>query len=167
MMSLEYDLYQSPVGEIFFAAQGDKLCFLDFNDNDGRIDKLLRQRFGDYELTKKPGLLDVSHRLDRYFQGDSDAFDEIELETYGTEFQQNVWRQLRKIDSGSSISYDQLARNVGNPKAVRAVASANARNPIAIIIPCHRVIGKNGSMRGYAGGVERKIWLLQHEGAIL
>ena len=103
-------------------------------------------------------------RLKKYFAGDWDAFDSLPLLTGGTTFQQSVWASLQTIPVSETISYDQLAGAIENPKAVRAVASANARNPIAVIIPCHRVIGKDGSMRGYAGGIHRKAWLLEHEG---
>lgn len=164
MKPIEHDIYQSPIGEIFLAADNNELCFLDFNDNDGRIEKLLKQRFGDYALTPSPNLLGMQNRLDDYFNGNWAAFDGLAMQTHGTAFQKTVWQSLLTIAPGDTISYDQLAANIKNNKAVRAVASANARNPIAVIIPCHRVIGKDGSLRGYAGGLPRKAWLLDHEG---
>ena len=167
MNQLHTDTYTGPIGEIFMAAQGDQLVFLDFNDNQPRIEKLLKKRYPDYQLVNKPNLLNMHQRLDRYFKGEWDCFDGVTLNTGGTDFQRTVWQALKRIPVGAAISYDHLASNISKPKAVRAAASANANNPIAIIIPCHRVIGKDGSLRGYAGGVDRKLWLLQHEGAMI
>ncbi len=110
-----------------------------------------RDRFGVYEV------------LDAYFAGDVGALDTLTVETRGTEFQQQVWRQLRKIPVGSTISYGELARRVGRPNAQRAVGMANASNPIALIVPCHRVIRTGGALGGYAFGLDCKRWLLAHE----
>ena len=167
MKQLSSDIYKSPIGDIIVVAEGKKLCFFDFNDNPDRIEKLLTRRFGDYGLNQVDNLLGLRKIMDRYFAGEWEVYSEIELETLGTEFQQKVWRTLQEIPVGTTLSYNQLAEKIGSPKAVRAVASANANNPIAIIIPCHRVIGKNGAMRGYAGGIDRKVWLLKHEQAII
>ena len=167
MKQLQSDTYQSPIGEILIVADGDQLCFLDFRDNDDRIDKLLNARFGEYELVSTANLLDMQSRLKRYFAGDWNAFEGLQISTNGTKFQQRVWKSLQSINPGKAISYAQLADSISKPSAVRAVASANARNPVAIAIPCHRVIGKDGSLRGYAGGMERKAWLLRHEGLSL
>ena len=100
-----------------------------------------------------------------YFAGARKTFD-LKLHTPGTDFQQQVWGALQKIPYGETASYAEQAERIGNPKAVRAVARANGMNRIAIVIPCHRVIGSDGSLTGYAGGLERKRWLLRHEGAI-
>jgi methylated-DNA-[protein]-cysteine S-methyltransferase len=105
---------------------------------------------------------DVAAQLDAYFAGELSSFD-LEMSLLGTPFQRNVWTQLCEIPYGETISYGELARRVGNPNASRAVGLANGRNPIAIIVPCHRVIGANGSLTGYGGGLERKTWLLEHE----
>jgi O-6-methylguanine DNA methyltransferase len=104
----------------------------------------------------------IATQLDAYFHGDLTAFD-VPMNLHGTDFQCSVWKQLSAIPYGETISYGELARRVGNPKASRAVGLANGRNPISIIVPCHRVIGANGSLTGYGGGLERKTWLLQHE----
>ncbi len=165
-MPLYFDIYQSPLGEIAIVTQNDTLVLLDFNDNQARIDKLLQRRFGQYQKQRAENSVDIAKRLDDYFNGDPLAFQGLNYLTEGSEFQQAVWENLRKIPWGSTISYAQLASNIGKPKAVRAVANANANNPLAIITPCHRVIGKNGTMRGYAGGEDRKVWLLKHEGVI-
>ena len=105
---------------------------------------------------------DVAAQLDAYFAGELSSFD-LEMNLLGTPFQRNVWTQLCEIPYGETISYGELAQRVGNPNASRAVGLANGRNPIAIIVPCHRVIGANGSLTGYGGGLERKTWLLEHE----
>jgi methylated-DNA-[protein]-cysteine S-methyltransferase len=105
---------------------------------------------------------DVAAQLDAYFAGELTSFD-LEMQMLGTPFQQGVWAQLCEIPYGETISYGELAQRVGNPNASRAVGLANGRNPIAIIVPCHRVIGANGSLTGYGGGLERKTWLLDHE----
>ena len=167
MKVLQADTVRSPVGDIAVAAAGDELVFLDFAENHERRRTLLQRRFGAVRFTQQPNLLAMRDRLARYFQGDSAAFSDLRRSTGGTDFQHQVWQALGEIPWGGTISYHQLAQNIGNAAAVRAAASANARNPIAIIIPCHRVIGKNGALRGYAGGFERKAWLLRHEGAIV
>jgi methylated-DNA-[protein]-cysteine S-methyltransferase len=105
---------------------------------------------------------DVAAQLDAYFAGELSSFD-LEMNLLGTPFQQRVWTELCAIPYGETISYGELARRVGNVNASRAVGLANGRNPISIIVPCHRVIGANGSLTGYGGGLERKTWLLEHE----
>jgi methylated-DNA-[protein]-cysteine S-methyltransferase len=105
---------------------------------------------------------DVADQLDAYFAGELISFD-VEMNLLGTTFQREVWSRLCEIPYGETISYGELAQRVGNPKASRAVGLANGRNPIAIIVPCHRVIGADGSLTGYGGGLERKTWLLEHE----
>jgi methylated-DNA-[protein]-cysteine S-methyltransferase len=105
---------------------------------------------------------DVIAQLDAYFAGDLTRFD-VPLRLAGTDFQCRVWSHLSDIPYGDTISYGELARRVGNPKASRAVGLANGRNPVSIIVPCHRVIGADGSLTGYGGGIERKTWLLDHE----
>ncbi|MEO9180159.1 MAG: methylated-DNA--[protein]-cysteine S-methyltransferase [Acidimicrobiales bacterium] len=104
----------------------------------------------------------VASQLNAYFSGNLTAFD-VPMNFSGTDFQCSVWRQLSSIPYGETISYGELARRIGNPNASRAVGLANGRNPISIIVPCHRVIGANGSLTGYGGGLERKAWLLEHE----
>jgi methylated-DNA-[protein]-cysteine S-methyltransferase len=113
-------------------------------------------------ITDDTWFKDVAAQLDAYFVGDLTAFD-LELNLIGTPFQRRVWARLCEIPYGETISYGELADRVGNPKASRAVGLANGRNPVAIIVPCHRVIGANGSLTGYGGGLERKTWLLDHE----
>ncbi len=107
---------------------------------------------------------DIVNQLHAYFDGDLTVF-EIPVRLGGTAFQREVWSQLQDIPYGETISYGELARRVGSPKASRAVGLANGRNPVSIIVPCHRVIGSNGQLTGYGGGIERKTWLLDHEAA--
>ena len=113
-------------------------------------------------ITDDAWFKDVAEQLDAYFAGDLSMFD-LEMKPLGTAFQQRVWSQLCEIPYGETISYGELARRVGNPNASRAVGLANGRNPVAIIVPWHRVIGADGSLTGYGGGLERKTWLLEHE----
>lgn len=167
MKQLDSAIYKSPIGEILMVADGNQLCLLDFADNEERVERLIRRRYRNFEMTRKANVLNMQSRMEGYFNGDWSAFDGLksgQIATAGTVFQQRVWDSLNTIAVGKAISYHQLADAIKQPTAVRAVASANANNPIAIIIPCHRVIGKDGSLRGYAGGIARKAWLLNHEG---
>lgn len=161
---LTTSVYPSPIGDIQLVYIDNGLCYLDFADNPERMERLLKTRFGNYQLKPSENAPSVHQALDHYFAGDKDPFGSIALDTAGTEFQEKVWQVLTSIPSGATMDYSGLANQAGNPRAVRAAASSNARNPISIIIPCHRVIGKDGSLRGYAGGESRKRWLLQHEG---
>jgi len=118
------------------------------------------------ELTKAKNPGGVTRTMADYFDGDLTALDSLRVAfAAGTEFQLSVWRALRKVPCGQTWSYGQLARHLGRPAAVRAVGLANGANPVALIVPCHRVIGSDGSLTGYGGGLERKSWLLAHEGA--
>lgn len=139
--------YESPVGWLNYVL-----------DTDGALLELLfsDEPAGGLEATN------VAKALDRYFAGDSAAFD-LPVRPKGTEFQRQVWAQLQRIPFAETRSYGQIAEALGNPGSVRAVGAANGANPIAIVIPCHRVIGANGSLTGFGGGLERKAWLLEHE----
>lgn len=105
-------------------------------------------------------------QLREYFEGLRDSF-KLELQPEGTDFEQKVWSTLLGIPKGTTLSYGEMAHKIGDPKAAQAVGKANGKNPIAVVIPCHRVIGSDQKLTGYAGGVERKEWLLKHEGALL
>lgn len=165
MKLLHAERYNSPIGELIMLADGGRLCYLDFADNGRRLEQLLTARYRAFSL--QPGALPgLRARLDRYFDGQWNAFDGLGLDTGGTDFQRAVWRGLRAIRAGRAISYRQLAAAIGRPRAIRAAGAANARNPLSLIIPCHRVIGADGSLRGYAGGTDRQSWLLHHEGAL-
>ena len=160
---------KSPLGGIDVAFQEDRVVGLEFADHRERLEKFMRQRFGNVTLEMatrlSPAMRQVRDRVFAYFKGDIEALEKIEVDLGGTPFQKQVWQQLRRIRPGTTASYGELARKVQRPQASRAVGAANGANPIALIVPCHRVIGSDGSLTGYAGGVDRKRWLLQHEGA--
>lgn len=156
--------YTSPIGEILAVTTGDALVALDFIDREPVLRAYVNRWFGEHTMECGRDPLRVARLLDLYFAGNGSALDTLHVESHGTEFQRNVWAALRRIRPGTTSSYRDLAHGVGRPSAVRAVASANAHNPIAVVVPCHRVIGSDGALRGYAGGVWRKRWLLEHEG---
>lgn len=148
---------ESPIGELLLTGNGHSLTGL-YTHEHVRPPVELGSR-SDAEFAE------VHRQLNEYFAGERVEFD-LALAPKGTEFQQRVWQQLRAIAFGSTRSYGQLAIEIGNAKAVRAVGLANGRNPISIIVPCHRVIGSNGTLTGYAGGLAAKQWLLSHESAV-
>jgi methylated-DNA-[protein]-cysteine S-methyltransferase len=138
---------------------------LDWTDYLPRMHRLLRLHYGDQVDFGPPRRAHViSRALDRYFAGDLTAIDTIPVRTAGTTFQRLVWQALRKIPSGTTVSYSQLASRIGRANAPRAVGAACGANPIGIVVPCHRVIGSHGSLVNYGGGIKRKEWLLAHEG---
>jgi methylated-DNA-[protein]-cysteine S-methyltransferase len=161
-MKLYVSAIKSPLGELLFAAREEGLCALDFSEVWPRAIHHLRRTRGKFTLlTGDP--LGVASRLTAYFAGRLDAVADLADDPKGTPFQLHVWTELRRIPAGGTISYRELARRVRRPGASRAVGSANRRNPVAIVVPCHRVVGSDGALRGYAGGLERKGWLLAHE----
>jgi len=166
-MELLTDKIKSPIGDILIAAADGKLIALEFAQVRERFDADLRSRFGDVRLTGRPNPFGLSKRIRAYFAGKLSVLDDIAVDGGGTPFQQEVWHALREIPAGATKTYSELAEAVGRPNAVRAVGMINGRNPISIVVPCHRVIGKDGSLTGYGGGLDRKRWLLQHEGALL
>jgi methylated-DNA-[protein]-cysteine S-methyltransferase len=143
---------------------GQVLRALDFEDYEPRMHRLLRLHYGNCSLTPARNPAGLSDLIAAYFKGDITALDSIPVQTGGTAFQRKVWAALRRIPAGKTISYGQLAREIGSPTASRAVGLANGSNPIAIVVPCHRVIGHGGALTGYGGGLDRKRWLLAHEG---
>lgn len=155
-MTTRYTTFRSPLGVITLQADDQGLLGAWFETHTTQPDELGLYVENDSILTK------VINQLDEYFAGRRSEF-ELPLAAKGTEFQQQVWHALCNIPYGQTWSYQDLADAIGNPKAVRAVGLANGKNPISIIIPCHRVIGKNGKLTGYAGGVERKAKLLELE----
>ncbi|PZU75742.1 MAG: methylated-DNA--protein-cysteine methyltransferase [Brevundimonas sp.] len=165
-LNLILDRLASPVGEVLLVVDaGGAVRALDFHDYEDRLRRLLRLHYGAVVLTEGRAPEAVRRAVEAYFAGDLAAFDAIRVETGGTVFQRAVWRALRDIPAGETRTYGQLAQAVGSPKAVRAVGLANGANPVGVIVPCHRVIGANGTLTGYAGGLERKRWLLAHEAA--
>ncbi len=157
----------TPAGAIVLVEHRGALVGLIFEDHWPGFRRDLERRFGPLTFEENLQAVAAAQALHRYFAGDLAALDSIEVDTGGTVFQQSVWMALRKIPAGATWSYSRLAREIGRPAAVRAVAAANGANPVSIVIPCHRVIGSDGSLTGYGGGLERKRWLLEHEGALL
>lgn len=151
MESKETTYYKTPIGIAEIIGDEHGICEITILDEEVKIPK------------KTPKVLqDCIQQLDEYFEGKRTQFT-VKLNPEGTEFQKKVWNELLNVPFGKTISYIEQSNNLGNTKAIRAVASANGRNPIWILIPCHRIIGKNGSLTGYAGGIWRKRWLLDHE----
>lgn len=155
----------TPLGPMIAAASDAGICFLEFTDRkylQRQVDRVQRLGKGIMVPGQHALLDEMQSQLDGYFSGQRQQFD-IPLNLYGSEFQQQVWKSLQKIPYGQTRSYQYQAEVMGNPRAVRAMATANAANPVAIVVPCHRVIGKSGSMAGYAGGVWRKHYLVRLE----
>jgi methylated-DNA-[protein]-cysteine S-methyltransferase len=155
---------RTPVGLVRFAVQDDgAVVALGFAAEWEGLVRRLAARFGDLTLASSRATGPTGDALDAYLAGDAAALDELRVSTGGTDFQRRVWTALRAIAAGSTSTYAAVARAVGAPRAVRAVGAANGANPVSIIVPCHRVIGSDGSLTGYGGGLERKAWLLAHE----
>ena len=154
----------SPLGMLLIVTDDQATVrALDFADYESRMQKLLSRGYGEYDLAGGRTPSAVRSALDSYFAGDLSAVENVPVATGGTEFQSQVWNRLRAIPAGTTSTYGELAEQLGRPGASRAVALANGANPVAIIVPCHRVIGANGALTGYGGGVSRKRWLLAHE----
>lgn len=166
MSVLLTDRVSSPIGEVCVVSDGRSLRAVEFADEQDRMTALLARRGLGAHLEARDDPQGFSSALRAYFDGRIDALDALPVEAGGTPFQRAVWAALRAIPVGSTCSYGALAARLGRPRASRAVGAANGLNPVAIVVPCHRVIGANGRLTGYAGGVERKRWLLAHEGAL-
>jgi methylated-DNA-[protein]-cysteine S-methyltransferase len=166
-MRVEIAEIESPIGEVIVACQGPAVVGLHFSDHNEEFADDLSRRFGEWERSSGSHATEAAARLRDYFAGDLRALDGLDVDPAGTPFQRRVWAQLRTIPAGRTASYRDIAVGIGAPTATRAVGAANGANPIGIIIPCHRVIGANGTLTGYGGGLERKRWLLEHEGVLL
>ena len=164
--TLGLDRIASPLGPLQVVTDNSALCALDYADYESRMLQLLKRRHPGAKLTKASCPRSISDRLLAYWDGDLNGIDDLTVHAGGTAFQETVWKALREISPGRTMTYGGLAAQLGKPAASRAVGLANGLNPIAVVIPCHRLIGANGSLTGYAGGLERKEWLLRHEGAI-
>lgn len=156
---------ESPIGPLTAAERAGRVCLLYFGTDGPDVDGLL-ERWYPGEAKEREALPAVVAILERYFAGEISALDTVPVELNGTPFQKSVWQALRRIPGGTTISYAELAKRIGDPAAVRAVGTANGANPVAVIVPCHRVIGSDGRLTGYGGGLDRKQWLLQHEGVV-
>jgi methylated-DNA-[protein]-cysteine S-methyltransferase len=154
MIELHYTYYESPIGMLQIAGTEHYIAEISFVDDQQQLSH------------GEPGITELMHQcteeLIEFFNGKRKVFD-LPVHQDGTDFQQRVWSELLQIPFGKTISYLDLSKRIGDPKAIRAAASTNGKNKLAIIVPCHRVIGSNQSLTGYSGGLWRKKWLLQHE----
>ncbi|VCU69053.1 Methylated-DNA--protein-cysteine methyltransferase [Pigmentiphaga humi] len=158
----------TPVGlMLVLTDEAGRLRAVDWEDYRPRMHQLLGHHYGKtgYALFDREGASEARRRLDAYIGGELSAIDGLGIATAGTPFQRAVWTELQRIPLGTTITYSELARRIGRPKAVRAVGLANGANPVSIVVPCHRVVGANATLTGYGGGLHRKAWLLAHEGA--
>ncbi|MBV9580401.1 MAG: methylated-DNA--[protein]-cysteine S-methyltransferase [Chloroflexi bacterium] len=155
---MRYAVIASPIGDLVAWGETEALAGLGFADSPRSV------RVDPAWSRDDSGFPEVAEQLEAYFGGRLTAFD-LRLQVRGTTFQQRVWEMVRTIPYGTTVTYGELAAELGKPRAMRAVGSANGSNPISIIIPCHRLVGVDGSLTGYGGGLERKRWLLGHEGA--
>ena len=164
MISLEIARHSTPLGPVQMALHEGALCALAFDDVLPRLAWLLERRFGAFEARGPgPRTSRVARALDAYFAGELSGLDALAVDPGGTPFQSDVWSALRAVRSGETVSYGALARGIGRPDSARAVGAACGANPIWLVVPCHRAIGSDGRLVGYAGGLERKGWLLHHE----
>lgn len=162
------DYFKTPFGDLIIGSYEEKLCLCDwrFRKMRDQIDQRIKSHLKSQYIEKESDVLEeTKSQLDQYFQGNRTEFN-IPLLLIGTEFQKKVWNALRQIPFGQIITYSKLSTQLGNVKAIRAVANANGANALAIIVPCHRIIGSDGSMVGYAGGMEVKKKLLKLEKAL-
>jgi methylated-DNA-[protein]-cysteine S-methyltransferase len=165
---LSLDRIPTPIGEALICTdEGGALRVLYFADHDERMHRSLRRLYP--RLEPQPGRApeEMREALKAYFAGELAALNRVPWRLGGTEFQRKAWRALADIPAGQTRSYGEQAARIGHPTAVRAVGLANGANPISLVLPCHRVIGSDGSLTGYGGGLERKRWLLAHEGALM
>lgn len=170
MTTVTFSLEQldTPTGKVLLVTDGDVIRALDWETHEHRMQRLLQRHYGKNILLKQLSQPSpCSYSLQAYFEGELMALGTLQTATNGTDFQKRVWSELRKIPVGQTLSYGQLATNIGKPSAARAVGLANGSNPIAIVVPCHRVIGANSSLTGFGGGLARKHWLLNHENVSL
>lgn len=165
-MDLLLDRLPSPVGTLVLVCGGDAVRALGFGDDEGRMRHWLDRQYGGDRVACGRAPAAIRHRIEEYFDGHLGSLDHVPVEAAGTPFQRLVWSALREIPAGTTMSYGQVAARIGKPRSSRAVGMANGSNPVAIVVPCHRVIGATGALTGYGGGLDRKRWLLAHERAL-
>jgi methylated-DNA-[protein]-cysteine S-methyltransferase len=166
VLRLVMDRLETPIGEMLIVAdEGGNLRATDWTEHESGMQRSLRCQHGEngFKIEQARNLGGLTDAIAAYFAGDLKAIDALPVQAGGTPFQQEVWRALRAITCGTTVSYAELAQRIGRPTAVRAVGLANGSNPVGVVVPCHRVIGSDGSLTGYGGGLERKRWLLEHE----
>lgn len=165
-LNLLLERTKTPLGQMLVLTdRQQRLRAVDWQDCEDRMHTLLRRQYRGHpvELADHPATSAATLALLAYFEGEVSAIDDLEVATGGTDFQRLVWKALRDIPCGETATYAELAARIGRPAAMRAVGLANGANPVGIVVPCHRVVGSNRSLTGYAGGLERKRWLLAHE----
>jgi methylated-DNA-[protein]-cysteine S-methyltransferase len=165
-MELLLDEIETPIGGVLLVTRGEALCALDFEDCRARMMRLLAPRYGPARLRAARDPNGFATLVRAYFEGELGALERIAVDTGGTPFQRRLWAALRGVAPGSVITYGELAASIGRPRAARAAGATSAANPVALVVPCHRAVGARGALTGYAGGLERKRWLLEHEGAL-
>jgi len=168
-MSLFLSRLKSPVGDLLLVTDTDhNIRVLDFATHQAHLRHRLREHCGDDALAESPAPEKIAQAIACYFSGELSTVESLATATAGSELPRKVWAALRRIPAGSTTTYGNLAKELGfdDPRAAIAIGAATAANPIAIIVPCHRVIARNGELRGYAWGLHRKRWLLEHENAI-
>ena len=162
------DRLATPIGTALLVTDSDGvLRALDWEEYEPRMRELLRLQYGTVVLSGARSPSDLRAALTAYFKGDLDRLKTIQWRVAGTPFQRKVWTALPKIPPGTTMSYGALAAKLNVPKAMRAVGHANGSNPISVVVPCHRLIGANGTLVKYGGGLVRKRWLLEHEGVVI
>lgn len=159
--------YDSPIGALGMATDEAGVVVGCAFEGEGRLDAVVARHWPDAEIGRGEPVDRVVDRLDAYFSGQRDALDTVAWRVPGEDFQPRVWRALAEIPAGVTISYGEMARRAGEPGAAQAAGVALNRNPIPLILACHRVVGHDGALVGFGGGIERKRWLLAHEGALL
>ena len=162
-MTLVLSTVSTPLGDMVVASHDGGVCAIEFDSGWPRTERRLQRAIGSLTMSAGDDPCRVGERVTAYFDGHLGAFDDLPIDPQGTPFDQRVWRELRSIPAGTTIAYGDLALRVGCLRGYRAVGAANGRNPLALAVPCHRVVGASGELRGYAGGLERKRWLLSHE----
>ena len=163
--SFHIEALATPLGQMLVVTdEQQRLRALGWTDLEDRLQRQLAASYGAaLRLRSGPTSAAIREALHAYLEGKLDAIDTVAVETSGTPFQRVVWEELRRIPAGTTLSYRDLAIRIGRPKAVRAVGHANGANPICVVVPCHRLIGSDGSLTGYGGGLHRKRWLIDHE----
>jgi methylated-DNA-[protein]-cysteine S-methyltransferase len=161
---IEIAVVHTPLDALTLAARNGRLCVLHFGARETPVRQMLHRWYPGEAIEHRRDPAGAATALAKYFSGTLEALDTLDVELNGTAFQQRVWEALRAVRAGQTASYAAIARIVGAPSATRAVGAANGANPVAIVVPCHRILGSDGSLTGYGGGLRRKEWLLRHEG---
>ena len=162
-MQLFVERIKTPIGSLLITHDGKALANIAFADREDRRAKELARDFPDAELNRASEPTRFAGALTRYFDGEIRAIDRLPAMPFGTAFQKSCWKALRRVPPGTTRTYGDHASAIGRPNAPRAVGAANGFNPISIVVPCHRLVGANGSLVHYGGGLERKRWLIEHE----